>query len=64
MKKCAKNAYLFLELAIASVVLHNVVSALIHKEEGVFFVLTFVFLVIFIISLVYNLMYLEGKRKK
>jgi hypothetical protein len=62
MKKFVKNAYLFLGLAIASVILHNVISALIHKEEGIFFVLTFVFLSIFIVSLVYNLIYLKGKK--
>jgi len=62
MKKYTKRAYLFLGLAMASVILHNVVSALIHQEEGVFFVLTFVFLVIFIISLVYNIIYLKGKK--
>jgi membrane protein CcdC involved in cytochrome C biogenesis len=63
VKKYAKNAYIFLGLGTVSVVMHNVVSALIHKEEGVFFVLTFVFMVIFIVSLVYNVIYLKGKNK-
>jgi len=64
MKKYIKSAYLFLGLAVASVVLHNVIFALTKKEEGVFFTLTFVFIVIFIGLLVYNAIYLKGKNKK
>lgn len=62
MEKYTKNAYLFLALAIASIILHNTVSALMKKEEGIFFTLTFVFLTIFIISLIYNLIYLKGRK--
>jgi hypothetical protein len=64
MKKYVKNAYLFLGLAVASVILHNVVSVLIGKEESIFFALIFVFLVLFIIVLIYNVIYLKGKSGK
>jgi len=62
MKKYVKNAYIFLALAIASVILHNVISVLAKREEGIFFTLTFVFLIVFIISLIYNIVYLKGKK--
>lgn len=63
MRRYTRKAYLFLGLAIASVILHNVIFALTKKEEGMFFTLTFVFLIIFIILLVYNVVYLRGKNK-
>lgn len=63
MKKYVKNAYLFFALAIASVILHNVISALTKNEEGIFFTLTFIFLAMFITLLVYNIVYLKGKNK-
>jgi len=62
VKKYVKNAYIFLALAIASVILHNVISALAKREEGIFFTLTFVFLIVFIILLIYNIVYLKGKK--
>ncbi len=64
MKKFVKYNYWILAFAIASVILHNVISALLKTEEPVFFMLTFVFLAAFIVSLVYNIIYLQAKRKK
>lgn len=62
MKKYVKNAYLFLALSAASIILHNIIFAITKKEEGIFFMSTFVFLVIFIVLLVYNIIYLKGKK--
>ena len=62
MKKYVKNAYLFLALSAASVILHNIIFAVTKKEEGIFFTLTFVFFAAFIILLVYNIVYLRGKK--
>lgn len=62
MKKYVKNAYLFLALAAASVILHNIIFAITKKEEGIFFSLTFIFFAAFIILLIYNLIYLKGKK--
>lgn len=63
MKKNTKIAYWLLGLATISVVLHNFISFIIKKEESLFFSLTFIFLVAFIVNLFYNLLYLLGKKK-
>lgn len=49
-----KTTYLLFGLSILSVILHNAISAYFKIEEPVFFVLTFVFLLSFVISVIYS----------
>ncbi len=54
MEKQTKIIYLLFGLSILSVVLHNAFYGLFQIEEPVFFILTFVFTLGFIISVIYN----------
>ncbi|HUV71446.1 MAG TPA: hypothetical protein VMW25_00410 [Clostridia bacterium] len=54
MKKPAKIIFLLFGLTLLSVVLHNAISALFKIEEPVFFLLTFVFALGFVIAFIYN----------
>jgi len=49
-----KKIYLLFGLSILSVILHNAISAYFKIEEPVFFILTFAFLLSFVISVIYN----------
>ena len=54
LKKQTKISFLFLGLAVLSAILHNAVYALVGVEEPIFFSLTFVFAIAFIVSLIYS----------
>lgn len=54
MAKQIKITYVLFGLSILSVILHNAISTYFEIEEPVFFVLTFVFLLFFVISVIYN----------
>lgn len=62
MKKPIKLSLIFFALTIVSAILHNLVSGWIGKEEPVFFILTFVFLLAMIISVFYGI--IKGFTKK
>lgn len=65
MKKKIKSPFLFLGLAVLSVVLHNAVYALFGIEEPVFFGLTLLFALAFITSIIYSLfVYIKDLKKK
>jgi len=49
-----KKIYLLFGLSILSVILHNAISAYLKIEEPVFFILTFAFLLAFVISVIYS----------
>ncbi len=55
LKKSIFRSYLLVTLTFSCFVLHNVFYALLEIEEPVFFSLTFIFFLAFIISLVFNL---------
>jgi len=55
MKWQTKLSYLFFLLTVLSILFHNVFFGFFEKEEVVFFFLTFLFLIGFVISVVYNL---------
>jgi len=54
MTRQTKTPLLLFIAAVVSTILHNFLSGLIGSEDAVFFILTFVFLLAFIISLIYN----------
>lgn len=54
MTKQIKITYVLFGLSILSVILHNAISAYFKIEEPVFFVLIFVFLLSFVISVIYS----------
>jgi len=54
MTKQTKIIYTLFGLSILSVVLHNAISAYFKIEEPVFFILTFAFLLSFVISVIYS----------
>jgi hypothetical membrane protein len=54
MEKQTKITYVLFGLSILSVILHNAISAYFQTEEPVFFVLTFAFLLSFVISVIYS----------
>ena len=54
MEKQTKITYILFGLSVISVVLHNAISAYFKIEEPVFFILTFAFLLSFVISVIYN----------
>ncbi len=49
-----KTIYSLFGLTILSVILHNVISAYSGTEEAVFFILTFVFLIAFVTSILWS----------
>ncbi|MFA5232369.1 MAG: hypothetical protein WC410_01730 [Candidatus Paceibacterota bacterium] len=55
MSKEVKSIYLGLLLSVVSVVLHNYLYFLLKKEEGVFFILAFLALIVFVFALIYSL---------
>ena len=55
MEKQTKITYVLFGLSILSVILHNAISAYFKIEEPVFFILTFIFVLGFAISVIYNL---------
>ena len=54
MEKQTKIIYILVGLSILSVILHNAFYGLFKIEEPVFFVLTFVFAISFVISVIYS----------
>ncbi|HUV80988.1 MAG TPA: hypothetical protein VMW21_00485 [Patescibacteria group bacterium] len=52
MEKQTKITYILFGLSVISVVLHNAISAYFKIEEPVFFILTFAFLLSFVISVI------------
>lgn len=49
-----KTIYLLFGLSTLSIILHNAISAYFKIEEPVFFILTFVFFLSFVISVIYS----------
>jgi len=54
MEKQIKITYILAGLSILSVILHNAIYGLFKIEEPVFFVLTFVFAISFVVSVIYS----------
>ena len=54
MEKQVKIIYILVGLSILSVILHNAIYGLFKTEEPVFFVLTFVFAISFVVSVIYS----------
>jgi len=54
MEKQTKIIYILVGLSILSVILHNAFYGLFEIEEPVFFILTFVFAISFVISVIYS----------
>jgi len=54
MEKQVKIIYILVGLSILSVILHNVIYGLFKTEEPVFFILTFVFTISFVVSVIYS----------
>jgi len=52
MLKRIKNPFWFLAAAAVSVILHNVICGIWKVEEPVFFTLTFVFFICFVVSVI------------
>jgi len=63
MKTMLKLLYSFLALTIISIVLHNVISGYLKKDEPFFFVLTFVFIALAAFFSVYSLVHYFRKKK-
>jgi len=55
MTQEVKSIYLTLLLSVASVILHDYLYFLLKKEEGVFFIIAFLSLIIFVSVLIYSL---------
>ncbi|MEK6820324.1 MAG: hypothetical protein AABX71_01310 [Nanoarchaeota archaeon] len=55
MEKIGRLTVLFFALAVASALLHNLVSGLLGVEDFIFFTLTFIFLIACVILALYNL---------
>ena len=49
-----KKIYLLFGLSILSVILHNAFYAFFKTEEAAFFILTFVFAIAFVVSVIYS----------
>lgn len=49
-----KKIYLLFGLSILSAILHNAIYAYFKIEEAVFFILTFAFLLAFVVSVIYS----------
>lgn len=54
MQKQTKITYILFGLSILSVILHNAIYGVFKIEEAVFFILTFVFFLCFVISAIYS----------
>jgi len=54
MGKQIKITYILVGLSVLSVILHNAIYGLFKIEEPVFFILTFVFAISFVISVIYS----------
>lgn len=54
MEKQTKITYILFGSAILSIILHNAIYGIFKIEEPVFFTLTFVFFLLFVISVIYN----------
>jgi Mn2+/Fe2+ NRAMP family transporter len=54
MEKQTKITYILVGLSVLSVILHNAFYGLFKIEEPVFFILTFVFAISFVISVIYS----------
>ena len=53
MKKQIKISLILFASIIVSIILHNLISALLNFEEPVFFILSLIFILAFVTSLVY-----------
>lgn len=54
MEKQTKITYILVGLSVLSIILHNAFYELFKIEEAVFFVLTFVFAISFVVSVIYS----------
>jgi Mn2+/Fe2+ NRAMP family transporter len=65
MEKQTKISYILVGLSILSVVLHNAFYGFFKIEEAVFFILTFVFAISFVVSVIYSTIsyFKKGKPK-
>ena len=67
MKKQTKITFILLGLAVLSAILHNAVFAIFEIEEPVFFILTLLFALAFVVSVFWNLILILrdmlGKKK-
>ena len=63
MEKQTKITYILFGLAAISVILHNAISAYLKTEEPVFFTLTSIFLLGFVISVIYDVILVLRKRQ-
>ena len=54
MEKQTKIIYILVGLSILSVILHNAFYGLFKIEEAVFFILTFVFAISFVVFVIYS----------
>jgi Mn2+/Fe2+ NRAMP family transporter len=54
MEKQTKITYILVGLSVLSVILHNAFYGFFKIEEAVFFVLTFIFAISFVISVIYS----------
>lgn len=52
LKKLFNNPLIILLFSFISMILHNLVYGIFHFEEPVFFILTFIFFVLFLASLI------------
>jgi len=63
MKKQTKITYILFGLTVISLILHNAIYRIFKIEEPVFFILTFVFALAFVVSGIYNILNIIGSRK-
>ena len=63
MTKAVKNSYIFLIGSVLSMIMHNFIAAIFHFEDAIFFLLTFILFLAFIISIIYNLVTYILKRQ-
>lgn len=61
MKKGVFFIYFYLGLAALSLIYHNLIFAFGNKKESLFFILTIVSLVVFVLLLVYNTLFFVYK---
>ena len=63
MTKQIKIIYILVGLSVFSVILHNAIYGIFKIEEPVFFILTFVFAIFFVASVIYNTISYFRKRE-
>ncbi len=63
MKKQTKITFILLGLTVLSTILHNVFYAIFEVEEPVFFILTLLFALGFVVSVFWSLILMLRKKK-